>query len=81
MKIKSTITAEIRTGHSMQNADTSYAARAHCTRYTAQQMHRLLDHVEIEERVLDACGNTEDALVLILAEGGCQVTTNDINHM
>ena len=36
MKIKSTTTAEIRTGHSMQNVDTPYAARAHCTRYTAQ---------------------------------------------
>ena len=46
-----------------------------------QQMHRLLDHVEIEGRVLDACGSAGDALGPILAERGCEVTTSDINRM
>ena len=49
--------------------------------FCVQQMHSLLDHVAIKGRVLDACGSTGDALGLILAECGCEVTTNDINHM
>ncbi|CAN0402120.1 unnamed protein product, partial [Pylaiella littoralis] len=38
----------------------------------------LLDHVRIEGSVLDRCGSRGDALNLILAERGCDVTTNDI---